>query len=279
MAKTVAWILLGLMVAVTCVLGQKDPVFGENYVVVWGADHVCFVEGGKEIQLLMDKSSGSRFDSKVAYTSGFFRMRIKLPGGDSAGVVTAFYLSSDGEGHDELDFEFLGNREGKPYTLQTNVFAGGVGNREQRIHLWFDPTVDFHDYKILWNPSQIVFFVDDMPLRVFKNKEKSGVRYPSKAMKIIGSIWNGENWATDGGKEKIDWSEAPFRAGFRGFAVDGCAEGWKCSEAKAYWNSPRFSRLSTEQERRYANVKAKYMTYDYCSDRRRYSKTPPECPQ
>lgn len=58
--------------------------------------------------------------------------------------------------HDELDFEFLGNRERKPITLQTNVFAEGVGNREQRIHLWFDPAADFHSYKILWNHHQIV---------------------------------------------------------------------------------------------------------------------------
>ncbi|CAA7397834.1 unnamed protein product [Spirodela intermedia] len=276
---------VGLSLVTTLTIGSSattdtsEPAFSENYAVVWGGDHVSFLNGGREVQLLMDKSSGSRFDSKVAYTSGFFRMRMKLPGKDSAGVVTAFYLSSDGNGHDELDFEFLGNRDGKPYTVQTNVFIGGKGNREQRIRLWFDPTADFHDYKILWNPSQIVFFVDEVPIRVFKNKEKEGVKYPSKAMKIIGSIWNGEDWATDGGKEKIDWSRGPFRTSFRSFAVDGCAAGGGCSARRAFWNSRCFSDLSAAQRLRYAAVTVKYLTYDYCSDRSRHPRPPPECPQ
>ncbi|GMP74434.1 hypothetical protein CsSME_00031855 [Camellia sinensis var. sinensis] len=59
---------------------------------------------------------------------------IKLPANDSGGVITAFYLKSEDS---ELDFEFLGNRKGKPIRVQTNVFLKGKGSREQMIHLCY----------------------------------------------------------------------------------------------------------------------------------------------
>lgn len=65
-------------------------------------------------------------------------------------------LTSKGNTHDEVDFEFLGNKEGK-LAVQTNVFTNGKGNREQKLALWFDPSKDFHTYAILWNPYQIVY--------------------------------------------------------------------------------------------------------------------------
>jgi len=74
----------------------------------------------------------------------------------SLAVIGTMQLSSTNSEHDEIDFEFLGNRTGQPYILQTNVFTGGKGDREQRIYLWFDPTREYHRYSVLWNMYQIV---------------------------------------------------------------------------------------------------------------------------
>ncbi|CAD5327753.1 unnamed protein product [Arabidopsis thaliana] len=71
--------------------GRGAIDFDVNYVVTWGQDHILKLTQGKEVQLSMDYSSGSGFESKSHYGSGFFQMRIKLPPRDSAGVVTAFY--------------------------------------------------------------------------------------------------------------------------------------------------------------------------------------------
>ncbi|KAL7235286.1 hypothetical protein ACSBR1_018729 [Camellia fascicularis] len=173
--------------------GTTDVPFDENYYVTWANNHASILDQGREVQLSLDQSSGAGFVSKQSYISGFF----------------TFYLNSTSGAHSELDSEFLGGRGG-PYVLQTNVFANATGNREQRIHLWFDPLSDFHDYQILLSQHRIVFFVDNIPIRVFKNNIKIGVSYPTNPMQIVGSIWQSD-WIAGGGN-KSNWTQAPFEA-------------------------------------------------------------------
>ncbi|RLM68835.1 hypothetical protein C2845_PM17G10630 [Panicum miliaceum] len=101
-----------------------DVPFQRNYVPTWAADHIRYVDGGREVQLVLDRSTGTGFQTRGSYLFGHFSMHTKLVGGDSAGTVTAFC---------------------------TNVFTGGKGDDEQRIYLWFDPTKEFHSYAVLWN--------------------------------------------------------------------------------------------------------------------------------
>ncbi|XP_037468131.1 putative xyloglucan endotransglucosylase/hydrolase protein 1 [Triticum dicoccoides] len=262
-------------------------VFDDNYVPSWGADGYHLVDQGTETRLTMDRTSGAGFRSRSTYGSGFFHMRIKVPGGYTAGVITAFYLASeapyDGSDRDEVDFEFLGNVDGENITLQTNVFVNGDGDREQRLNLWFDPAADFHEYKILWNPYQLVILVDDVPIRVLRNLtwQVPEYEFPAKQMGVRASLWDGSDWATDGGRIKIDWGRAPFAAGFQGFDVDACANtsSTPCDSTDLWWNARRHRRLSVREQAAYEHVRRTYMNYDYCADKDRFQngKVPVEC--
>ncbi|KAH7688088.1 Xyloglucan endotransglucosylase/hydrolase protein [Dioscorea alata] len=269
---------------ILCAMAFITAVYAANFYqdidITWGNDHARILNNGQLLTLSLDKSSGSGFQSKNEYLFGKFDMQIKLIPGDSAGTVTAFYLSSQGSTHDEIDFEFLGNLSGDPYIVHTNVFTQGKGNREQQFYLWFDPTKDFHTYSFLWNPRIVIFYVDGRPIRVFKNNESIGIAFPkNQPMRIYSSLWNADDWATRGGRVKTDWSKAPFTATFREFNANACVSISGVSSCRSLsnnsWMSQELDSTSLELLRM---IQKNYIVYNYCSDLKRFPQgLPPEC--
>ncbi|XP_010246961.1 PREDICTED: xyloglucan endotransglucosylase/hydrolase 2-like [Nelumbo nucifera] len=259
--------------------------FYQDFDLTWGDHRAKIFNGGQLLSLSLDRTSGSGFQSKKEYLFGRIDMQLKLVAGNSAGTVTAYYLSSQGPTHDEIDFEFLGNLSGDPYILHTNVFTQGKGNREQQFYLWFDPTRNFHTYSIVWNPQRIIFLVDNVPIREFSNAESIGVPFPkNQPMRIYSSLWNADDWATRGGLVKTDWSKAPFTAYYRNFNANACV--WSsgsssCSSRST--NSFKDSDWQTQEldgwsRRRLRWVQKYYMIYNYCTDLKRFPQgLPPEC--
>jgi len=265
-----------------CFWASNCVEFNDIFEPSWATDHVMYE--GELLKLKLDNVSGAGFASKATYLFGKTGAQIKLVPGDSAGTVTAFYMSSEGTLHDEFDFEFLGNASGEPYIVQTNIYSNGTGNREQRIYLWFDPTADFHTYSFLWNHNQVVFFVDSVPIRVFPNNERLGVPYPKKQpMKVSSSIWNADNWATQGGRLKINWSHSPFISTYKNFDIDANESGVNAESGgvnengSKWWDMPSYSKLTPLQRRMLRWVHRNYIIYDYCNDSTRFPTSPPEC--
>ncbi|OMO60811.1 Glycoside hydrolase, family 16 [Corchorus olitorius] len=280
-------VLLSLLVFATLIIGSESQGnFFDNFDITFGGnERAKILNGGQQLTLSLDKNSGSGFRSKKEYLFGRIDMQMKLVPGNSAGTVTTFYLSSEGPNHDEIDFEFLGNVSGQPYTVHTNVFSQGKGNREQQFHLWFDPTKAFHTYSIVWNRQRIIFMVDNIPIRVFHNMESMGVPFPTnQPMRIYSSLWNADDWATQGGLVKTDWSQAPFTASYRNFKANACIwSGTQSSCASTTTDSLQDGawqdqNLDAAGRNRIRWVQSKFMVYNYCSDLKRFPQgLPPEC--
>ncbi|KAK3435480.1 hypothetical protein EUGRSUZ_C00177 [Eucalyptus grandis] len=240
--------------------------FYQDFDITWGDGRAQILNNGDLLTLSLDKASGSGFQSKNEYLFGKIDMQLKLVPGNSAGTVTAYYLSSNGSAWDEIDFEFLGNLSGDPYILHTNVFSQGKGNREQQFYLWFDPTADFHTYSILWNPQRII---------EFKNAESIGVPFPkAQPMRIFSSLWNADDWAT----------RAPFTASYRNFNADNAcvwssgSSSCTSSSSSSDGNAWLAEELDSTSQERLKWVQSNYMIYNYCTDAKRFPQGfPPEC--
>ncbi|KAG8374675.1 hypothetical protein BUALT_Bualt10G0020600 [Buddleja alternifolia] len=208
-------------------LNVANNDFSSYYSYLWGSDHFSCNRQGTEVQLKMDRSSAPD--------------------------------NQDPGNHFELDYEFLGTNG----TVQTNVYDKDHGHREQIFNLWFDPSKDFHTYEFLWNSYHIVFIVDKIPIRVFKNNMGKGIAYPTKAMHIEASIWNAP-WAG-----VVDWRQAPFIAHYSDFGFRACpSEGGNiatCASNKYFWNGPKYRELNAAQKQQMQYYRSKYMIYDYCS--------------
>ncbi|OVA02856.1 Glycoside hydrolase [Macleaya cordata] len=288
-----ATVVLSLFLSLTCVAVASFNVtsisFDEGYSPLFGDGNLVRSSDGKSVRLLLDRFTGSGFISSNLYNHGFFSAKIKLPSDYTAGVVVAFYTSNQEvfeKTHDELDFEFLGNIEGKEWRFQTNVYGNGSTNRgrEERYTLWFDPTREFHRYSILWTTKNIIFYVDDVPIREVVRNEAMGIDYPSKPMSLYATIWDASNWATSGGKYKVNYKYAPFVSEFKDLVLQGCAvdpiqqvSSAGCSEKDVELESADYAVVTPQRRTAMRNFRTKYMYYSYCYDTLRYPVPPPEC--
>eukprot|EP00262_Sarcandra_glabra_P017077 TRINITY_DN573_c0_g1_i1.p1 TRINITY_DN573_c0_g1~~TRINITY_DN573_c0_g1_i1.p1 ORF type:complete len:340 (-),score=25.28 TRINITY_DN573_c0_g1_i1:177-1196(-) len=261
--------------------------FDEAYSPLFGDGNLVRLPDGKSVRLLLDRYTGSGFISSDLYDHGFFSASIKLPSDYTAGVVVAFYTSNGDifeKTHDELDFEFLGNINGKPWRVQTNVYGNGSTSRgrEERYILGFDPSQEFHRYSILWTQKNIIFYIDEIPIREVASSDAMGGDYPSKPMSLYATIWDGSNWATSGGRYKANYKYSPFVSEFTDLVLTGCAVDpiQQLPTAKCTYSDVEnsdYSVITPARRQAMRKFRQRYMTYSYCYDTLRYSVPPPEC--
>lgn len=95
-------------------------------------------------------------------------------------------------------------------------------------------------------------------------------------MGVYSSLWNADSWATRGGLDKIDWTNAPFIAKCRNFTRRACTWNGPITISQCAAQTP--DELSYAKQGQMNWVRNNFMIYDYCKDTKRFNgQFPGEC--
>ncbi|MDQ7057121.1 MAG: family 16 glycosylhydrolase [Ghiorsea sp.] len=174
---------------------------GAPFQVGWRSDHVDVYSNPlstNQLRLTLDNIpcvSNATLCSNQTYAAGEYSSVDLLPFGSvtftaqaakASGVITGFFLytgSSDGQPHDEIDIEFLGNNTTR---VQLNYYVNGVGGHEVLLPLGFDASLATHQYTMAWTDTGIDWYVDGALLHHVSGNAQT---LPSHTMRIFSNIW------------------------------------------------------------------------------------------
>jgi hypothetical protein len=94
------------------------------------------------------------------YKYGTYRASVKTPS-QLPGTYTTFFLY-ESTNLDEIDIEIWNDGSGK---LDLNTWVKGVQKFSAQIILPFDPSSQFHEYRIDYYPNEVSFWVDNVKMR------------------------------------------------------------------------------------------------------------------
>jgi beta-glucanase (GH16 family) len=140
--------------------------------------NVGVADGQLGIRLPGGTVNGGEMRSRSLYRFGTYRARIRVANAPSS--LTAFFLYRAPDYQQELDIELYNDSTGR---VMFSTYSGGAQTNTRTVLMGFDPTADFHEYAVEYQPNSVRFLVDGAPLQTWS----SGI--PKSAMNVFVNAW------------------------------------------------------------------------------------------
>jgi len=136
---------------------KLTPGFGR-----FDTQNISLKDGLLSIKFPMQTKDGGevKTTAPAKYKYGTYRASIKTPS-QLPGTYTTFFLY-ESTNLDEIDIEIWNDGSGK---LDLNTWVKGVQKFSSQIILAFDPSSQFHEYRIDYYPNEVSFWVDNVKLK------------------------------------------------------------------------------------------------------------------
>jgi len=122
--------------------------------------NVAFQGGRLQITLPKNTLQGGELQSRDTLYYGSYEIRMRIP--DAPSSITGFFLYKAPDFYHEIDIEIFNRKDTK--ILLTTYYQGSI-HHEAVLPLDFDPTADFHQYRLDYYPEEVAFYIDDVLIR------------------------------------------------------------------------------------------------------------------
>ena len=177
---------------------KSDHVLG---LTDFDPDNVTVDNGYLRLKVPGGTTGGAEIESRDYYGYGTYRARMRVA--DAPSAITGFFLYSGTNPFSEIDIEVYNDGTGK---VDFVTYVDGQRSNYVNKDFRFDPSADFHNYRIDYNPDSVQFYIDGN----LRQTWTEGV--PSTSMKLLVNTWFPEWWDPDPGQEpdtarltRVDW--------------------------------------------------------------------------
>lgn len=142
------------------------------------SSHVSIVKNKLTITHPAGTLEGGEIQTIDLQHYGSYEICMKLPLAPSS--ITGFFLYSPPDFYHEIDIELFNQVDSEIWL--TSYLDGSVYH-EDKMALDFDPTADFHKYRIDYYPHKVTFYIDGNPLKSWKDG------FTQKPMQLMVNSW------------------------------------------------------------------------------------------